>query len=102
MAEAPGSGRDYAARDRRRGAQPADADQGLRSFGALEARRAAPDHGGGRASASGIAGGRLKGGTMGRFAAVVLALIPVLALGQAYPNKPVRMIIPFAPGGANG
>ena len=30
-----------------------------------------------------------------------LALFPALALGQAYPSRPVRMIIPFAPGGAS-
>jgi tripartite-type tricarboxylate transporter receptor subunit TctC len=30
----------------------------------------------------------------------VLALIPALAWGQ-YPNKPIRMIVPFAPGGAS-
>src|SRR5882672_6052632 len=31
----------------------------------------------------------------------VLALFPALALGQAYPSRPVRVIIPFAPGGAS-
>ena len=30
-----------------------------------------------------------------------LALFPALALGQAYPSRPVRVIIPFAPGGAS-
>jgi tripartite-type tricarboxylate transporter receptor subunit TctC len=32
---------------------------------------------------------------------VALALFPALALGQGYPTRPVRMIIPFAPGGAS-
>ena len=32
---------------------------------------------------------------------VALALLPALALGQGYPSRPVRVIIPFAPGGAS-
>jgi len=32
---------------------------------------------------------------------IALSLFPALALGQAYPSRPVRMIIPFAPGGAS-
>ena len=34
-------------------------------------------------------------------AALLLALVPALALSQAYPSRPVHMIIPFAPGGAS-
>src|SRR6185503_10113687 len=71
-----------AARHRRRGAQPADADQGVRQVRAPEETDFTSDHGG-----------------VMRTLLWLLLLLPALAFAQ-YPNRPVRMIIPFAPGGA--
>ena len=36
-----------------------------------------------------------------RLLIVLLALVPSLVFSQGYPNKPLKMIIPFAPGGAS-
>ncbi|MBV8032426.1 MAG: tripartite tricarboxylate transporter substrate binding protein [Betaproteobacteria bacterium] len=36
-----------------------------------------------------------------RFSLLALILFPLLGLAQGYPNRPVKIIIPFAPGGAS-
>lgn len=35
-----------------------------------------------------------------RFIALLLALLPVLAMAQAWPSKPLRMIVPYPAGGS--
>ena len=35
-----------------------------------------------------------------RIALLALAAVPLVALGQAFPSKPVRLLVPYAPGGA--
>ncbi len=42
----------------------------------------------------------MKEETMKRFFAIVLALAGFSAQAQDYPSKPIRMLVPFAPGGA--
>jgi tripartite-type tricarboxylate transporter receptor subunit TctC len=43
----------------------------------------------------------LRGAALGIVAAVTLAAAPALAQSDAYPNKPIKIVIPFAAGGGN-
>src|SRR2546423_12959788 len=88
MAESHLDGPADAACDSGGSPQPADAHEGVRQVGAPQARYCVADHGGGR---------RMKKAII----AWLLALPLAAFAQQPWPYKPIRMIVPFAPGGAS-